>query len=74
MKIITIITDVTLFYLNGFRQMKLGKRLWMVIGIKLLILFGVMKLFFFPDYLSSHYPTDEARSHYLMHQFTKERK
>ena len=32
--------------------MKLGKTLWLIILLKLFILFFVLKLFFFPDYLA----------------------
>lgn len=36
-------------YADGFRQMTLGKVLWTVIIVKLLIIFVVLKIFFFPD-------------------------
>ena len=41
-------------YVDGFRNMTLGKTLWTVILIKLFIMFAVLKLFFFPDFLSTH--------------------
>lgn len=41
-------------YADGFRNMTLGKTLWAVILIKLFIIFAVLKLFFFPDFLSTH--------------------
>ena len=41
-------------YIDGFRHMRLGKTLWAIILIKLFIIFVVLKLFFFPDFLSSH--------------------
>jgi len=41
-------------YYDGFRSMTLGKTLWAVILIKLFIIFAVLKLFFFPNFLSSH--------------------
>jgi hypothetical protein len=39
------------FYLEGFKEMTLGKTLWTIILIKLFIMFFVLKLFFFPDFL-----------------------
>ena len=39
-------------YADGFRNMTLGKTLWTI--IKLLIIFGVLKVFFFPDYLKAN--------------------
>ena len=41
-------------YYEGFRSMTLGKTLWTVIIIKLIIIFVVIKLFFFPNYISSN--------------------
>ena len=38
-------------YYDGFRTMTLGKTLWAVILIKLAIIFLVLKLFFFPNYI-----------------------
>lgn len=35
-------------YYDGFRHMTIGKTLWVVILIKLGIIFLVLKLFFFP--------------------------
>ena len=39
-------------YYDGFRTMTLGKTLWAVILIKLAIIFLVLKLFFFPDFIN----------------------
>lgn len=37
-------------YVDGFRNMTWGKPLWVLIILKLVILFGVLRLFFFrPD-------------------------
>lgn len=41
-------------YYDGFRRMTLGKTLWAVILIKLAIIFLVLKLFFFPNYINSN--------------------
>ncbi len=40
-------------YYDGFRTMTLGKTLWAVILIKLAIIFLVLKLFFFPDFINT---------------------
>ena len=40
------------FYLEGFREMKLGKTLWLIILVKLFIMFFILRLFFFPNYLN----------------------
>ena len=49
-------------YVDGFRSMTVGRYLWAIIIIKLIIIFGVLKLFFFPDILGSNYDSDEERA------------
>ena len=41
-------------YYDGFRQMTLGKTLWLIIGIKLFIMFAILKVFFFPNFLKQN--------------------
>ena len=41
-------------YYDGFRNMTLGRTLWTVILIKLVVIFAVLKVFFFPNYLKEH--------------------
>lgn len=59
-------------YIDGFRNMKVGKELWLLIALKLLLLFGVMKVFFFPDVLQTQFQTDEARSQHVLENLTRE--
>ena len=47
-------------YYDGFRNMKLGRTLWAIILIKLFIIFFVLKLFFFPNFLKQHAEGDES--------------
>ena len=47
-------------YYDGFRHLKLGRTLWAVILIKLFIIFVVLKIFFFPNFLKQHADGDEA--------------
>lgn len=37
------------FYRDGFAGMTIGKSLWLLIIVKVAIMFLVLKLFFFPD-------------------------
>jgi len=39
-------------YAEGFRSMTVGRSLWIVIAVKLAVMFLVIKLFFMPDALS----------------------
>lgn len=40
------------FYKEGFANMKLGKTLWIVVLVKLAVIFLVIKMFFMPDILN----------------------
>ena len=46
-----ILYKVYRFYVDGFRSMTVGRVLWTVILIKLVVIFLVLKLFFLPDVL-----------------------
>lgn len=50
------------FYVNGFRSMTVGRKLWALIIIKIVLFFVVFKLFFFPDILKRDYDSDEQRA------------
>jgi len=40
------------FYWEGFQNMStLGKTLWLIVFVKLFVMFVILKVFFFPDYL-----------------------
>lgn len=39
-------------YADGFRSMTIGRTLWAVIIVKLIVIFLVLRLFFFPDVLA----------------------
>lgn len=58
------------FYYSGFKEMTVGKKLWMIILIKLFILFIVLKIFFFPNILKSNYDNDEDRSNHVINKLT----
>lgn len=42
------------FYADGFRNMTVGRTLWTVILVKLFIIFAILKVFFFPDFLKAN--------------------
>ena len=59
----SLLTRIWIFYRDGFREMTLGRTLWAIILIKLFIMFFILKLFFFPDFLGDH-PTDADKGTY----------
>lgn len=61
--------DVVLLYRDGFRSMVLGRTLWAVILVKLVILF-ILSQVFFQDYLQTHFSTEEQRSEHVFANLT----
>lgn len=53
------------FYYEGFRGMKLGKTLWLVILIKLFIMFFILRMFFFPNFLNTKCNSREQKANYV---------
>jgi hypothetical protein len=50
--------------------MTVGKRLWTIIIIKLFIMFAILKIFFFKDFLNSRFSNDEEKADYVIEQLT----
>lgn len=55
-------------YYEGFRNMTVGKTLWIIILVKVFIFFVVMKLLFFPNILKRDYSTDEERADHVRNE------
>ncbi len=62
--------SIFFLYYDGFRNMTVGKKLWSIILVKLFIIFVLLKLFFFPDFLKSRFENDDQRSNYVLEQLT----
>jgi hypothetical protein len=65
-----MLRKVFLFYFEGFKNMTVGKKLWLIIGIKLIVMFAVLKLFFFENFLSSKFDNDQEKGDYVIEQLT----
>lgn len=50
--------------------MTTGRRLWIIILVKLFIMFAILKVFFFPDLLSRDYDSDKDRAAHVRHELT----
>ncbi|MCK9163944.1 MAG: DUF4492 domain-containing protein [Bacteroidales bacterium] len=66
-----VFVKVFRFYYEGFRSMTLGKTLWIIILIKLFIMFAILKIFFFPNFLSSKANNDKEKSEYIVNEMEK---
>lgn len=42
-----ILSNIFHFYYDGFRSMTIGRTLWLIIAIKLFVIFAILRVFFF---------------------------
>jgi len=70
-----MIRKIFQFYWNGFKEMpSWGRKLWVIIFIKLFVFFVILKLFFFPDVLKKQFKTDEERANHVLRELTTHKK
>jgi hypothetical protein len=50
--------------------MTIGKKLWIIILLKLFVMFAILKIFFFKDFLKSNFNSDKERSEYVIKNLT----
>ena len=59
------------FYISGFKDMSnWGKQVWLIILIKLFIMFVILRIFFFPDFLKTNFNSDKERSEHVLEILT----
>jgi len=56
------------FYRDGFKSMTVGKTLWLIVLVKLFIMFIVLKIFFFPNYLNTNFSDDKSKADHVREQ------
>ncbi|HRS53552.1 MAG TPA: DUF4492 domain-containing protein [Bacteroidales bacterium] len=71
LKVIFILKKVFYFYLDGFKNMSIGKTLWVIIIVKLFVMFFVLKLFLFKDFLKTKFDNDTEKANYVLDQIIK---
>ncbi|MCL1868380.1 MAG: DUF4492 domain-containing protein [Paludibacter sp.] len=60
-----IFNKIIAFYKDGFRSMTVGRTLWVIVLIKLFIMFAILKVFFFPNFLNSKGKTEQEKAAYV---------
>ena len=66
-----VLNRIFRFYYDGFRTMSWwGKKVWIIILVKLFIIFLILRIFFFPDFLKVNFSNDRERSDYVLEQLT----
>ncbi len=53
------------FYRDGFRSMTVGRTLWLIVIVKLIIMFGILRVFFFPRFLEG---SEQEKKNYVSEQ------
>lgn len=72
MKRQNIFLRVWYFYFNGFKNMSSWSRqVWIVILVKLFIMFVILRIFFFPNFLKTNFNTNTERSEHVLEVLTK---
>jgi hypothetical protein len=67
----TALARLYAFYRDGFRSMVLGRTLWKLIVVKLILIFAFLKLFFFSDFLQKNFHSDAERSAHVLDNLTR---
>ncbi len=62
-----ILRNIFYFYYDGFRNMTIGRTLWLIIAIKLVVIFAILRVFFFQPTLhgSDEEKADQVRENLL---------
>jgi hypothetical protein len=68
MKTPAFLSKVANFYKEGFKNMTLGRTLWAIVLIKLFIMFGILKVFFFPNFLNDKGDNEQQKAEYVGEQ------
>ena len=69
-----IIKNIYYFYLNGFRNMTLGKTLWKIIFVKILIIMFFINYFIQEKTFKSEYKTQEEKIDFVYKNLTNEKR
>ena len=69
-----MLKNILILYVDGFKNMIVGRRLWLIILVKLLIMFGILKVFFFNETLNTKFTSDEQKSDFVIENLTDKAK
>lgn len=58
-------------FIDGFKSMTLGRILWIIVVVKLCIMFLILKPFFFPNFLNSKADSPQDKAEYVRKELTQ---
>lgn len=62
-RVVSRLKYIANFYIDGFKNMTWGRPLWMLIILKLIILFAILRVFFFKPVLAGK--SEDERSEFV---------
>ena len=62
-RVVSRLKSIANFYIDGFKNMAWGRPLWMLIILKLIILFAILRVFFFKPVLAGK--SEDERSEFV---------
>jgi uncharacterized membrane protein len=69
--VISFLNRLFCFYYDGFNNMSgWGRKVWIIIIIKLFIIIVILKIFFFQDFLNKNFNNDKEKSEHVLDQLT----
>jgi hypothetical protein len=64
-----LMKSIFCFYVDGFKNMSgWGRKVWVIIIIKLFIMFAILRIFFFQGFLYKNFNNDKERSEHVINQ------
>jgi hypothetical protein len=66
------IKNIYNFYIEGFKNMKIGKTLWKIIFIKLFLIFTLLNYFIYDKSIKSEYKSSEQKSDFVYKNLIKD--
>lgn len=67
------LSSIYYFYKDGFANLTLGKTLWKIIILKLIIILVFLKLFIYDKNISTDYKTDYEKANFVLENLTKDK-
>ncbi|ABS51284.1 MULTISPECIES: DUF4492 domain-containing protein [Campylobacter] len=60
------------FYIGGFRNMKLGKTLWLIVLIKIAVIILIFKMLFFNETINTKFDSKNEKINFVYENLIKD--
>lgn len=69
--VVKFLKGIFYLYWDGFTGMTVGKKLWLIIILKAIVMYGILKVFFFPNQLEENFNNDRDRSNHVVNELVE---